>query len=228
MAARNLRPRRHPLLARHVCRGPGLVDKHELGRIEVELSVEPCLTPLQNVSALLFFRMRGLLFKCDFVTVEKTPQNRRREGLLAIGDQAFSYFQKGDVGLATNEAKKIIALGLDATRAVVSACRSRGHLAGGKEARHPANRAGYADRETSGRRIARHAAVHNGSHNPLAKIVGMRHDPTSFNPREFILNLNSYLGIRSCDSIGGDSIWSDTALAGGVAIHSGLEVTSGL
>ena len=47
-------------LARHVCRGPGLVDEHQLRRIEVGLPRKPGAPLLQNVGALLLFGVRGL------------------------------------------------------------------------------------------------------------------------------------------------------------------------
>jgi hypothetical protein len=42
-----LSPRR-----RHLCGEAGLVDEHELGRIEIELAVEPVPAPLQDVGAI--------------------------------------------------------------------------------------------------------------------------------------------------------------------------------
>ena len=49
--------------ARHVGGGPGLVDEHQLRRIEVELPHEPSLALRQNVRASLFLGMRGLFLK---------------------------------------------------------------------------------------------------------------------------------------------------------------------
>jgi hypothetical protein len=37
----------------HVGRGPGLVDEHEARRVKVELILEPGLTPLQDIRAVL-------------------------------------------------------------------------------------------------------------------------------------------------------------------------------
>lgn len=49
-----------PAQARHVGRGPRLVDEDEPFRVEVELAVEPVLPPLQDVRPLLLARMGGL------------------------------------------------------------------------------------------------------------------------------------------------------------------------
>jgi hypothetical protein len=49
------------------------------------------------------------------VTIEKAPEHGRREMLVAIGDQAFLYFQQRHVRLSANEAEQIIAMGLNAT-----------------------------------------------------------------------------------------------------------------
>ena len=46
--------------ARHVGRGPGLVNKNETFGIEIELSIEPGLAPFQNIGAVLFARVSGL------------------------------------------------------------------------------------------------------------------------------------------------------------------------
>jgi hypothetical protein len=62
------------------------------------------------------------------------------------------------VRLSANEAEQIIAMGLDSTGTAIPAPGSWGNLALGFEARHLAHRAGDADPETLGRRVARHAA----------------------------------------------------------------------
>ena len=49
--------------AHHVRGGPGLVDEHQLRRIEVELPREPGPTLRQNVRAPLFLGMRSLFLK---------------------------------------------------------------------------------------------------------------------------------------------------------------------
>jgi hypothetical protein len=51
------------MAARHVCRGPGLVDEDEALRIEIELTVEPALTLPQDVGATLLDRVPGLFFR---------------------------------------------------------------------------------------------------------------------------------------------------------------------
>ena len=53
--------RRTPILARHIGRGPSLVDEDELFGIEIELAVEPGLAPLLYVRPVLLARM-GRLF----------------------------------------------------------------------------------------------------------------------------------------------------------------------
>ncbi len=46
----------------HVGRGPGLIDEHEMRRVEVELALEPGLAPLQDVGAVLLGGMGRLFF----------------------------------------------------------------------------------------------------------------------------------------------------------------------
>jgi len=48
--------------ARHVGRRRRLVDEHQFQRIEVELTVEPSPPPLKDVRAVLFARVRRLLW----------------------------------------------------------------------------------------------------------------------------------------------------------------------
>ena len=49
-----------PAFARHVGRGPGLVDEDEPFRIEIELALEPGFAPRLYVRAVLLARMGGL------------------------------------------------------------------------------------------------------------------------------------------------------------------------
>ena len=51
------------MAARHVRRSPGFVDEDQAVRVEVELSVEPVETPLQDVRAILLDGMPGLFFR---------------------------------------------------------------------------------------------------------------------------------------------------------------------
>ena len=51
---------RAAVAARHIGRGPGLVDEDQLLRIEIELAFEPGLATFQNVGPLLLGRVRGL------------------------------------------------------------------------------------------------------------------------------------------------------------------------
>ncbi len=48
--------------ARHIRRGPGLLDEHQAGRIEIELPGEPVAALSHNVRALLLLGVRGLLW----------------------------------------------------------------------------------------------------------------------------------------------------------------------
>ena len=67
--------------------GGGLVDEHQLGRIEVELLREPSLTLLQNVRALLFLRMRGLFLNvipCRSKNRQITDEEKRSPQLAII------------------------------------------------------------------------------------------------------------------------------------------------
>ena len=51
------------MAARHVGRGPGLVDEDEARGIEIELGVEPGLAPLQDVGTVLLAGMGGLFLR---------------------------------------------------------------------------------------------------------------------------------------------------------------------
>lgn len=59
-APQPLPARRSPVAAGHLGRGSRLIDEDEPLGIEVELAVEPCLTPAPDVGAALFVRV------CDF------------------------------------------------------------------------------------------------------------------------------------------------------------------
>ena len=52
-----------PMAARHVGRGPGLVDEDQPVGIEIELILEPLLAPDQNVGTVLFSGVRGLFLR---------------------------------------------------------------------------------------------------------------------------------------------------------------------
>jgi len=52
-----------PVAARHVGRGPGLVDEDQPVGIEVELILEPLFASDQDVGAVLFGGVRGLFFR---------------------------------------------------------------------------------------------------------------------------------------------------------------------
>lgn len=47
---------------RHLCIEATFVDEDQAARVEIELSVEPLFSRRQNVRALLFGRVRGLLW----------------------------------------------------------------------------------------------------------------------------------------------------------------------
>ena len=49
--------------ARHVRAGPAFIHEHQAVGVEVELPVEPGLTPDQDVRALLFGRVRSLFLR---------------------------------------------------------------------------------------------------------------------------------------------------------------------
>lgn len=49
--------------ANHVGLRPGLIDEDKLGRIEIELPLEPVLPLLQNVWPVLLGRVEGLFFR---------------------------------------------------------------------------------------------------------------------------------------------------------------------
>ena len=51
------------IATRHVRGCPGLIDEDELLGIEIELTVEPFLAPLQDVGAILLGRVRCLLLR---------------------------------------------------------------------------------------------------------------------------------------------------------------------
>jgi hypothetical protein len=52
-----------PVAARHVGRGPGLVDEDQPVGIEVELILEPLFASDQDVGAILFGGVRGLFLR---------------------------------------------------------------------------------------------------------------------------------------------------------------------
>ena len=49
--------------ARHVRRSPGFVDEDELGRIKVQLIIEPALALLQEIGAVLLYRVASLFLR---------------------------------------------------------------------------------------------------------------------------------------------------------------------
>jgi hypothetical protein len=51
------------MAARHVGRGPGLVDEDEPLRIEIKLVLEPSFASDQDVGAVLLGRVRGLFLR---------------------------------------------------------------------------------------------------------------------------------------------------------------------
>ena len=61
--AQPLAPAAAPVRARHVRRGPGLVDEHELLGIEIGLRLEPGAALAQDVRTVLLDRMSGLFFR---------------------------------------------------------------------------------------------------------------------------------------------------------------------
>jgi hypothetical protein len=61
--AQPLAARRPPIPARHVGRGPGLIDEDEAFRVEIELSLEPVLAPLHDVRSILLAGVRGLFLR---------------------------------------------------------------------------------------------------------------------------------------------------------------------
>ncbi len=52
-----------PVRARHVRRGPGLINEYEPRGIEIRLRFEPCLALLQDVGPILLNRMAGLFLR---------------------------------------------------------------------------------------------------------------------------------------------------------------------
>lgn len=49
--------------ARHVRCGPGFIDEDELGGIEVQLIIEPALALLQEIGAVLLYRVASLFLR---------------------------------------------------------------------------------------------------------------------------------------------------------------------
>ena len=88
---------------------------------------EPGPSLLQDVGALLLFRMRGLFLKSDPVAVEETPDDGGGETLAAVRDQPLPYFQQRQVRLAPIEPEQIIAMDLNSLQdaAYDSLLRSR-------------------------------------------------------------------------------------------------------
>lgn len=48
--------------ARHVRCGPGFIDEDKLGGIEVQLIIEPALALLQEIGAVLLYRVASLFY----------------------------------------------------------------------------------------------------------------------------------------------------------------------
>ena len=66
--------------ARHVRRSPGFVDEDELGRIKVQLIIEPLLTLFQDIGTALLYRVASLFLRvCPCRT-----RNRCRADLLIV------------------------------------------------------------------------------------------------------------------------------------------------
>jgi hypothetical protein len=63
LAARAAPSRQAPMRAGHVGRGPCFVDEDKALRIEVELALEPILSPLQDVGPILLACMGGLFLR---------------------------------------------------------------------------------------------------------------------------------------------------------------------
>ena len=63
LTAQSFAFRRPAVAARHVGRGPGLVDEHQAVGLEVELGFEPGLAALHNVRAILLGRVRSLFLR---------------------------------------------------------------------------------------------------------------------------------------------------------------------
>jgi len=60
----------------HVGRGGGLVNKHQLGRVHQALFPNPAPAFTSNVRSISLGRDHALLFKGDFVALEKPPDRR--------------------------------------------------------------------------------------------------------------------------------------------------------
>lgn len=97
--------------AGHRCGEAGLIDEHELRRIEIELAIEPVPAPLQDVRAILLQCVRGL-FECPAVAAKPGAQvlrliriDRRPAAhhlvlrdVLALLDQPDDVFMRIDAG----------------------------------------------------------------------------------------------------------------------------------
>ena len=109
--------------ARHVRRGPGLVDEHELREIEIGLRFEPCATLAHDVRTVLLDRMTGL-FPRHAVALEEAGQGRARRGDAARGQTGAQFLEALVAGLL--ERRHDVRMPrLDPPRPHVSALRLR-------------------------------------------------------------------------------------------------------
>jgi hypothetical protein len=163
--------------ARHVGHRRSLIDEHQFQWIEIELTVEPCPTPLTDVGPVLFVRVRGL-----FLNVMSWRSKKRQ---IIDGDtlsprvrsSRSQIFVKRQVRLAPVKAQQVIRMRLHALRTGVAAHRKRPVAAALAQRRHPTDRAGEAYSEPPRRRPAAHTFLANRRNHPFAQIHRQRTHP---------------------------------------------------
>jgi hypothetical protein len=74
------------MAAGHLGGGPGLVEEHQPGRVEIELLLEPVLAALQDVGAALFVRVRRLFLS----VILRRSKNRQIDVLLTTTPRSAS------------------------------------------------------------------------------------------------------------------------------------------
>jgi hypothetical protein len=156
LARQRLAMRRSSTQAGHLCGEAGLVDEHELRRIEIELAVEPVPAPLQDVGAILLQCVRGL-----FLNVQPWPRSQALKALRLIRTEC-SALSRSTISFSVMSLRSSISPTMKAS------CASRLEAAAALRAwrqftdlrpRNPADRAGHSHAEPRRRLPRRHALV---------------------------------------------------------------------
>ncbi len=108
---------------RHVGGGPGLVDEDEALGIEVELTVEPGFTALQDVGPVLFGSVRGLFFARDRVTLEEALDRAEPEHQAVVLAQDRAHLVDRSIAIRTERREDRRSMRVDTMRFLIAAHR---------------------------------------------------------------------------------------------------------